>query len=64
MGTVLGLIAVYGRADVDAFERFALADPNVAAFRSKVLMKLDDEIDRLYPQRWVGKIADVTRDRG
>jgi 2-methylcitrate dehydratase PrpD len=57
MGTVLGLIAVHGVADLDAFERHALTDPKVAAFRNKVRMVRDAEVDSLYPKRWVGKIT-------
>jgi 2-methylcitrate dehydratase PrpD len=56
MGTVLGLIAVHGVADLDAFERHALTDPKVAAFRAKVRMVRDAEVDALYPKRWVGKL--------
>lgn len=57
MGTVLGLIAVHGVADLDAFERHALTDPKVAAFRSKVRMVRDAEVDALYPKSWVGKLT-------
>ena len=57
MGTVLGLIAVHGVADLDAFERHALTDLKVAAFRKKVRMIGDAEVDALYPKRWVGKIT-------
>jgi 2-methylcitrate dehydratase PrpD len=57
MGTVLGLIAVHGVADLDAFERYALTDPKVAAFRDKVKMVRDAEVDGLYPKRWVGKLT-------
>lgn len=57
MGTVLGLIAVHGVADLDAFERYALTDPKVGAFRAKVRMVRDPEVDTLYPKRWVGKIS-------
>jgi 2-methylcitrate dehydratase PrpD len=57
MGTVLGLIAVHGVADLDAFERHALTDPKVAAFRNKVRMVRDAEVDALYPKRWVGKLT-------
>lgn len=62
MGTVLGLIAVHGVADLDAFERHALADAAVARFRSKVRMALDAEVDALYPRRWVGKVSITTID--
>jgi len=57
MGTVLGLIAVHGVADLDAFERHALTDAKVAAFRNKVRMLRDAEVDALYPKRWIGKIS-------
>ncbi len=57
MGTVLGLIAVHGVADLDAFERYAMIDPKVATFRSRVRMVCDAEVDALYPRRWVGKIS-------
>jgi 2-methylcitrate dehydratase PrpD len=62
MGTVLGLIAVHGRADLDAFEHHALQDERVAHFRSKVRMKWDAEVDTLYPRQWVGKVSVTTMD--
>jgi 2-methylcitrate dehydratase PrpD len=62
MGTVLGLIAVHGKADLDAFERHALSDDRVARFREKVRMERDGEIDAAYPRRWVGKVAVTTLD--
>jgi len=62
MGTVLGLIAVHGIADLDAFERHALASADVADFRSKVRMEFDPEVDSLYPKRWVGKVSVATVD--
>lgn len=60
MGTVLGLIAVHGVADLDAFERHALADARVGHFRPKVRMEFDAEVDRLYPRQWVGKVSVTT----
>jgi len=62
MGTVLGLIAVYGRASLDEFEHHALSDPRVAAFRQRVRMTLDAEIDAAYPRRWIGKVDVATTD--
>ena len=56
MGTVLGLVAVYGNASLEQFENSALADPRVAAFRERVRMVLDDEVDGAYPRRWIGKV--------
>jgi 2-methylcitrate dehydratase PrpD len=61
MGTVLGLIAVHGRAGLGEFDRDFLA-PEVAAFRDKVTMQLDAEVDTAYPARWIGKVSVQTRD--
>ncbi|MGH7619987.1 MAG: MmgE/PrpD family protein, partial [Gemmatimonadaceae bacterium] len=62
MGTVLGLLAVHGHAGLDEFESFALADPRVVSFRSRVTMVLDPEVDAAYPRRWIGKIEVTTTD--
>jgi len=61
MGTVLGLIALHGRAGLGEFDRDFLA-PEVAAFRDKVTMELDAEVDTAYPARWIGKVSVQTRD--
>jgi 2-methylcitrate dehydratase PrpD len=61
MGTVLGLIAVHGRAGLGEFDRDFLA-PEVAAFRDKVAMQLDTEVDTAYPARWIGKVSVETAD--
>jgi 2-methylcitrate dehydratase PrpD len=61
MGTVLGLIARQGRAGLAEFDA-GLDDPGVAAFRGKVEMELDPEVDGAYPQRWIGKVTVYTRD--
>jgi 2-methylcitrate dehydratase PrpD len=62
MGTVLGLIAAHGRAGLDEFERYALTDPRVVLFRTRVSMVLDPEVDAAYPRRWIGKVDVVTTD--
>ncbi|MFC3609733.1 MmgE/PrpD family protein, partial [Stutzerimonas tarimensis] len=62
MGTVLGLIAVYGKAGLPEFHQHALGDPRVGAFRDKVSMRLDPEVDGAYPQRWLGRVEVTTRD--
>lgn len=62
MGTVLGLIAVHGHAGLDEFDRHALEDAHVTAFRQRVHMVLDPEIDAAYPRRWVGKVEVETTD--
>lgn len=59
MGTVLGLIAQQRRAGLPEFDA-ALNDPDLAAFRSRVSMKLDAEVDGAYPNRWIGKVTVVT----
>ena len=61
MGTVLGLVAEFGYAGLDEFDRHFLA-PRVAAFRDRVGMQLDAEVDTAYPQRWIGKVQVRTRD--
>ena len=61
MGTVLGLIAVHGSASLDDFEH-ALDDARVSAFRDRVRMVLDDEVDSAYPRRWLGRVDVETTD--
>lgn len=61
MGTVLGLLAVYGRAQLPDFENNYL-EPRVVALRKKVRMQLDPEVDGAYPARWIGKIWVKTTD--
>ncbi|MCA3824298.1 MAG: MmgE/PrpD family protein, partial [Burkholderia sp.] len=61
MGTVLALAALHGHAGVDEFER-DYAAARVAAFRDRVSMAFDDEVDRAYPARWIGKVTVTTRD--
>jgi 2-methylcitrate dehydratase PrpD len=61
MGTVLGLIALHGRAALADFDR-DFRDPAVIAFRDKVSMELDAEVDAAYPARWIGKVTVETID--
>jgi 2-methylcitrate dehydratase PrpD len=61
MGTVLGLIAVFGRAGLNEFDA-SFRDAAVRAVRDKVTMRLDDEVDRAYPARWIGKVVVETVD--
>ncbi len=61
MGTVLALIALHdaaGLAEFDAHWR----DPAVIAFRDRVNMQLDAEVDAAYPARWLGKVVVETVD--
>ncbi|HEV3429853.1 MAG TPA: MmgE/PrpD family protein [Paraburkholderia sp.] len=61
MGTVLGLCAHHGYAGVNEFEQ-GYADAPIAAFRERVTMVFDDEVDSAYPARWIGKITVTTHD--
>jgi 2-methylcitrate dehydratase PrpD len=61
MGFVLALIAHHGRAGLDDFTEDALREPQLRAFHGKVKMVLDPEIDRAYPQRWMGRVTVKTR---
>ncbi|UIF89961.1 MmgE/PrpD family protein [Cupriavidus sp. UYPR2.512] len=62
MGTVLGLVAVHGHAGLGEFEQHALQDPKVTAFRGKVDMELDAEINAAYPRQWIGRVTVKTTD--
>ncbi|MET0208278.1 MAG: MmgE/PrpD family protein [Burkholderiaceae bacterium] len=61
MGTVLGLVAVQGVAGLGEFDAHYRSAP-VAAFRDKVSMRLDSEVDAAYPARWIGKVDVETTD--
>ncbi|MBI2314097.1 MAG: MmgE/PrpD family protein [Betaproteobacteria bacterium] len=60
MGTVLGMIAKFGKAGVIEFERH-FQDADVTRFRDCVSMEFDEEVDRAYPARWIGKVTVETR---
>ena len=61
MGTVLGLIAVFGRAGLAEFDA-SFRDPAVRAVHDKVAMQLDAEVNAAYPARWIGKVVVETVD--
>ncbi len=61
IGTVLALVALRQSASLDEFES-ALGDGAVAAFRDRVTMQLDAEVDAAYPRRWIGKVTVITND--
>lgn len=61
MGTVLGLIALHGRAGLPEFDA-ALNDPATTEFRDRVSMDLDAEVDAAYPAQWIGKVTVHTFD--
>lgn len=56
MGTVLAMIATWRRAGMAEFDGH-FGDAAIAAFRSKVRMELDPEVDAAYPARWIGKVT-------
>ncbi len=61
MGTVLAMVAQHGRAGLAEFDAH-FRDPATRAFRERVQMVLDPEVDAAYPARWIGKVSVVTRD--
>ena len=61
MGTVLALIALHGRAGLSEFDAH-YRDPRTIAFRAKVDMALDQEVEAAYPARWIGKVEVETTD--
>jgi 2-methylcitrate dehydratase PrpD len=61
MGTVLAMVAQHGRAGLAEFDAH-FRDPATRAFRDRVQMVLDPEVDAAYPARWIGKVSVATRD--
>lgn len=61
MGTVLGMIAAFRSAGLTEFQQH-FADPAIAAFRDRVTMVPDPEVEREYPRRWIGKVTVRTTD--
>jgi 2-methylcitrate dehydratase PrpD len=61
MGTVLALVARFGRAGLMEFEQH-FQDDRTQSLRDRVSMVLDPEVDAAYPQRWIGKVTVHTID--
>jgi 2-methylcitrate dehydratase PrpD len=61
MGTVLAMAALHGRAGMTEFDAH-YRDPATLAFRDRVRMQLDADVDAAYPARWIGKVGVTTRD--
>lgn len=61
MGTVLGLIAVHGRAGLVEFDTH-WRDAPVRAVHDRVAMQFDAEVDAAYPARWLGQVSVETTD--
>ncbi len=62
MGTVLALAAYHGFAGLTEFESYFNSEETIA-FRNKVSMVLDPEVDSAYPRKWIGKVS-VTTQKG
>lgn len=61
MGSVLAMIALFDGAGLVEFDAH-YRDPRVAALRDRVVMMLDDDVDRAYPKHWIGKVTVRTVD--
>jgi 2-methylcitrate dehydratase PrpD len=61
MGTVLALAGLQPQAGLPEFDA-QWRSAQVAAFRDKVTMVLDPEVDSAYPARWIGKVRVRTND--
>ena len=61
MGTVLAMVAQFGRAGLVEFDAHFLSE-TTQALRDKVEMVLDAEVDGAYPGRWIGKVTVTTTD--
>jgi len=61
MGTVLALAALRGRVGLAEFDADS-RHPAIIAFRERVRMMLDREVDTAYPARWIGKVLVKTVD--
>ena len=61
MPTVLALAARCGHAGLAEFDAH-WQSPKVQAWRERVTMVLDTEVDAAYPARWIGKVEVTTTD--
>ncbi len=61
MGTVLALVARFGHAGLAEFDQH-FQDEATLALCERISMELDAEVDRAYPQRWIGKVTVTTTD--
>ncbi len=61
MGTVLALVARFGHAGLQEFERH-FNDDTTRSLCQRIEMVLDAEVDAAYPRRWIGKVTVTTPD--
>jgi len=62
MPATLGLIATHRKAGLSEFSQ-VLEDEVAKSFLNRIHMVLDDEVNREYPKRWIGKVS-VTTSQG
>ena len=58
---MLAIIALHGRAGLSEFDAH-YRDPAVAAFRGKVRILVDAEVEAAYPARWIARVEVETVD--
>ena len=63
MGTVLALVARFGHAGLQEFDRH-FNDDATRSLCQRIEMVLDAEVDAAYPRRWIGKVTVTTTDGG
>ncbi len=56
MPATLGLIAAHRKAGLSEFAN-VLDDKCALSFLERIHMKLDEEVNRAYPKRWIGKVT-------
>lgn len=61
MPFVLALIALKGHASITDFTEENLHDPDIRDLMRRVSMVQDGEVERAYPERWVGRVRVTTR---
>ncbi|MEI8031498.1 MAG: MmgE/PrpD family protein [Comamonadaceae bacterium] len=61
MGTVLALVARFEHAGLTEFARH-FQDQTTRQLHDRVTMVFDAEVDKAYPQRWIGKVTVQTTD--
>ena len=61
MGTVLALVARFGRAGLQEFD-LHFNDEATRSLCQRIVMVLDAEVDAAYPRRWIGKVTVTTTD--
>ncbi len=62
MGFVLALVALDRHAGIADFTPERLSDPATCAFKERVEMVYDPEIEAAYPQQWIGLVEVETTD--